>query len=175
VGSSFSYLTPRDWGKLGLLWLRDGVWRSPPKTEGKGEGEAAGVRLLPEGWVGFMRTPTPTSNGTYGAHFWLGGNPRSEPSTAVSEGCDALYHTREGGGGPPKTWLRDAFPGGSGAFLAHGFEEQAVAMVPSKGLVVVRLGASKEVVLRWEERKIALYRGVVDAFPDLDKPLSYSS
>jgi hypothetical protein len=39
----------------------------------------------------------------------------------------------------------------------------------------VRLGASKEVVLRWEERKIALYRGVVDAFPDLDKPLSYSS
>ena len=47
----------RDFARFGLLYLRDGLW----------EGE----RVLPEGWVDHARTPTPPSNGEYGAHWWL--------------------------------------------------------------------------------------------------------
>jgi CubicO group peptidase (beta-lactamase class C family) len=52
VGSSYCYATARDWAKLGLLYLRDGVW--------------AGQRILPEGWVKWT-----TTGGAYGALWWL--------------------------------------------------------------------------------------------------------
>lgn len=61
IGSSFCYMTPRDFARFGLLYLRDGVWD--------------GRRLLPEGWVDYARTPTfqqPCDDGPYGAHWWLG-------------------------------------------------------------------------------------------------------
>lgn len=58
VGSSFMYASARDWARLGLLFLHDGIW--------------CGRRILPEGWVDFSRTPTPQApNGEFGAHFWL--------------------------------------------------------------------------------------------------------
>lgn len=57
VGSSFVYATTRDWAKLGLLYLNDGV--------------ADGVRLLPEGWTKYVATPATASDGFYGAQFWL--------------------------------------------------------------------------------------------------------
>lgn len=57
IGSSFVFATARDFARFGLLALRDGVW----------EGE----RVLPEGWIDYARTPTPGSNGEYGAHWWL--------------------------------------------------------------------------------------------------------
>jgi CubicO group peptidase (beta-lactamase class C family) len=48
----------RDWARLGLLYLQDGVWN--------------GERLLPEGWVDFVRTPAPAwSEPVYGGMFWL--------------------------------------------------------------------------------------------------------
>ena len=47
------------------------------------------------------------------------------------------------------------------------FEEQLVAVVPSKGVVMVRLGATKEVVLKWE--RPAFYSAVLAAFPDRDE------
>jgi CubicO group peptidase (beta-lactamase class C family) len=51
----------RDWLRLGLLYLKDGVW----------EGE----RLLPEGWSDLVRTPAPAwSQPVYGAMFWLNRN-----------------------------------------------------------------------------------------------------
>jgi CubicO group peptidase (beta-lactamase class C family) len=50
--------TGRDWLRLGLLYLQDGVWN--------------GQRLLPEGWAGFVRTPAPAwSKPVYGGFFWL--------------------------------------------------------------------------------------------------------
>ncbi|HWH48177.1 MAG TPA: serine hydrolase [Burkholderiales bacterium] len=50
--------TGRDWLRLGLLYLQDGVWN--------------GERLLPEGWADFVRTPAPAwSKPVYGAFFWL--------------------------------------------------------------------------------------------------------
>jgi CubicO group peptidase (beta-lactamase class C family) len=57
IASSFVFATPRDFARFGYLYLRDGVW----------EGE----RLLPAGWVDHARTPTPASQGWYGAHWWL--------------------------------------------------------------------------------------------------------
>ena len=43
----------------------------------------------------------------------------------------------------------------------HGFEEQCVAIHQASGVVVVRLGASKEVVLRWD--KVQFYKDVFAA------------
>lgn len=52
VGSSYCYATARDWARLGMLYLQDGVWK--------------GQRILPEGWVDFTRTGE-----SYGALWWL--------------------------------------------------------------------------------------------------------
>lgn len=56
VGSSYLHATARDWARLGLLYLRDGVWNSQ--------------RILPEGWVAFSRQASP-AGANYGAHWWL--------------------------------------------------------------------------------------------------------
>ena len=57
VGSSYGWATTRDWAKFGLLYLHNGNWR--------------GEQILDESWVKYAATPTPTSNGGYGAQFWL--------------------------------------------------------------------------------------------------------
>ena len=58
VGSSYTFATPRDWARFGLLYLQDGIWQ--------------GERILPPGWVKYSTTPTPRApRGEYGAFFWL--------------------------------------------------------------------------------------------------------
>lgn len=57
VGSSFCFATPRDWGKLGLLYLHEGSYR--------------GVQIVDSSWVDFVRKPASTSEANYGGHFWL--------------------------------------------------------------------------------------------------------
>jgi hypothetical protein len=57
VASSYAWATARDWAKFGLLYLHNGNWN----------GEA----LFTKKWIDYVTTPTPTSNGTYGAQFWL--------------------------------------------------------------------------------------------------------
>ena len=48
--------TPRDFARFGLLFLNDGIWD--------------GERILPEGWVDYSHTPSPT-NAQYGAQWWM--------------------------------------------------------------------------------------------------------
>ncbi|TXD50018.1 serine hydrolase domain-containing protein [Polaribacter sp. IC073] len=57
VASSYAWATARDWAKFGLLYLHNGTWN--------------GAKLFNKNWVDYVTTPTPTSNGTYGAQFWL--------------------------------------------------------------------------------------------------------
>lgn len=56
VGSAYCPASARDFARFGLLFLRDGVWEDR--------------RILPEGWVDYVRTPSAVSGGLYGAHFW---------------------------------------------------------------------------------------------------------
>jgi CubicO group peptidase (beta-lactamase class C family) len=60
VASSYAWATTRDWAKFGLLYLHNGNWN--------------GKQLFTKDWVKYATTPTPTSNGTYGAQFWLNAN-----------------------------------------------------------------------------------------------------
>jgi CubicO group peptidase (beta-lactamase class C family) len=57
VGSSYGWATTRDWAKFGLLYLQKGNWN--------------GKQLFDESWAKYVATPTNTSNGNYGAQFWL--------------------------------------------------------------------------------------------------------
>ena len=59
VGSSYGWATARDWARLGQFMLQDGVWE--------------GRRLLPSGWIDYMREPAAGSEGIYGAQLWLPG------------------------------------------------------------------------------------------------------
>jgi len=95
VGSSYSWATTRDWAKFGLLYLHKGNWN--------------GEQLFDESWVDYVKTPTATSDGQYGGHFWL---------NAGGKYPDA-----------PKD-----------IFSANGFQGQRVFIIPSKDLVVVRMG-----------------------------------
>ena len=77
-----------------------------------------GRRILPAGWVDFARTRGPAANGaTYGAGFWI------TPPVGDAARAHALTP-----GGP------------ADLFTAQGHEGQLVVIVPSKDLVVVRLG-----------------------------------
>jgi CubicO group peptidase (beta-lactamase class C family) len=56
--SGYDYGTPRNWARIGMLYLNDGVWN--------------GERLLPQGWTKFVSTPAPAwKDSTYGAMVWV--------------------------------------------------------------------------------------------------------
>jgi CubicO group peptidase (beta-lactamase class C family) len=57
VASSYAWATPRDWAKFGLLYLHKGNWN--------------GTQIFSPEWIDYVTQPTPTSNNSYGAHFWL--------------------------------------------------------------------------------------------------------
>jgi CubicO group peptidase (beta-lactamase class C family) len=57
VGSSYGWATTRDWSKLGLLYLHKGNWN--------------GEQIFDASWAKYVSTPTNTSQGRYGAQFWL--------------------------------------------------------------------------------------------------------
>lgn len=105
IGSSFAFMTARDWARFGELHRQDGVW--------------FGRRILPEGWVRYVTTPTPLApDGKYGAHFWLNAGDPRDPSR--------------------RPWPK--LP--TDTFAATGHSGQYVFVVPSAKLVVVRLGLS---------------------------------
>lgn len=56
--TGYDYGTARNWARIGLLYLQDGMWQ--------------GERLLPEGWSTFVSTPAPAwKRPEYGGFFWL--------------------------------------------------------------------------------------------------------
>ena len=58
--SGYDYGTARNWARIGMLYLQDGMWD--------------GTRLLPEGFTTFVRTPAPAwQRKEYGAQFWVNG------------------------------------------------------------------------------------------------------
>lgn len=86
-------------------------------------GTVAGREVVRPDWVSFVRTPAPTNPG-YGGQFWL-----NRPG-AVG-GNSALF----------------ADQGPIDAYSANGHLGQYVVIVPSKRLVVVRLGKTQDDVL----------------------------
>ncbi len=75
IASGAGYATLRDYAKLGVLYLNDGVWN--------------GERLLPEGWVDYALTPTHTGT-TYAACFRTNYDrafPDLPPDTAWASGA----------------------------------------------------------------------------------------
>ena len=57
VGSSYGWASTRDWAKFGQLHLNKGNWN--------------GEQLFAPQWIDYITQPTPNSDGTYGAHWWL--------------------------------------------------------------------------------------------------------
>jgi CubicO group peptidase (beta-lactamase class C family) len=114
------------------------------------DGVWEGRRVLPEGWVDYARTPgTGTNADIYGAGWWI--NPQ--------EGNGRPYPTRIDVGD-----LRDAFS-------AQGFEGQYTLVVPSKDLVIVRLGLTPEKDLRGGALRDWMGR-VARVFPNAPAPAS---
>ncbi|WP_163409179.1 serine hydrolase domain-containing protein [Flavobacterium ajazii] len=99
VGSSYGWATARDWSKFGLLYLNKGNWN--------------GEQILDESWVKYTATPTNTSEGKYGAQFWLNAG-RKFPDAP-----------------------RDMF-------YCNGYQGQMVAIIPSKDMVIVRMGLKED-------------------------------
>jgi CubicO group peptidase (beta-lactamase class C family) len=94
--NGYDYGTARNWARLGMLYLNDGVWQ--------------GKRMLPVGWTKFVSTPAPAwKDSSYGAMVWV--NAR----------------------GAWKNLPRDAF-----AFRGAGLQD--VYVIPSRELVIVRMG-----------------------------------
>jgi CubicO group peptidase (beta-lactamase class C family) len=87
-------------------------------------GVAGGRRLFAEDWVRYVTTPTPASmSEARGAVFW-------EPDR-VAYGAGFWLFGRNGSSGLP-----------SDSFDANGFQGQYLHIIPSRSLVVVRLGAT---------------------------------
>jgi CubicO group peptidase (beta-lactamase class C family) len=96
ISSSQVWATGRDLARLGQLYLQDGKWGSE--------------RLLPEGWVSFVKTPAPAQpadGAGYGAQFWL---------------------------------MTDAPGVPEGTFYAAGNRGQYIVILPALNAVVVRQG-----------------------------------
>jgi CubicO group peptidase (beta-lactamase class C family) len=93
--TGYDYGTARNWARIGLLYLQDGMWQ--------------GQRILPEGWATFVSTAAPAwKRPEYGGFFWL---------------------NRAG------TWNLPA-----DTYFAAGAGGQNTWIVPSRNLVVVRMG-----------------------------------
>ncbi len=103
VGSSYLYMTAQDWARFGLLYLNGGTIN--------------GVRIVPQTWVDFVRTPAPAdSDKGYGGQFWLNG--LAKPAGTARQ-----------------------FPHlPADMFSAEGHNDEFVAIFPSRQVVVVRLG-----------------------------------
>jgi len=128
VGSSYLYASARDWARFGQLLLQDGVWN--------------GQRILPQGWVEWMRRPTEASDGEYGRGIWLHGprvgfSPDPDPDAGFDLPEDAY-------------WL-------------IGHDGQTITVIPSRRLVVVRMGLTPTKLAYKPQALVEAVVKVVDA------------
>lgn len=118
VFSSSCFMTPRDMAKFGQLYVDDGM--------------SGSTRLLPEGWVEYTKTPAPPlatprprdseyDGGSYGAAFWLNGARADAPA-------DTLAYPQ--------------VP--ADMFAADGHWGQMIAIIPSRKLVIARVGNDRD-------------------------------
>jgi CubicO group peptidase (beta-lactamase class C family) len=110
AGSSYLYATGRDWARFGEFLRADGVWNGKP--------------ILPPGFAAMMREPVAVSDSGFGAEYgrgqlWLRG---PEGGTEAGFDPDAGFDL------PQDT------------FWLLGHDGQSTAVIPSRGLVVVRMG-----------------------------------
>ena len=81
--TGYDYGTARNWARIGLLYLQDGMWQ--------------GERILPEGWAKFVSTPAPAwREPVYGGLFWING------TASFNLPKDAYYAAGAGG---QNTWI----------------------------------------------------------------------
>jgi hypothetical protein len=104
IAGAFFFATPREWARFGMLFLDDGV--------------AGGRRILPEGWVRYSTTATPSAAVGYGAGWW------------INDGDSVGARFRREHGMPAE------------AFMAQGIYGQTVVVVPSERLVIARFGTT---------------------------------
>lgn len=98
IVTGYDYGSTRDWARFGLLYLNDGMWEDE--------------RILPGGFVDFVRTPAPGDpDKGYGGLFWLNA------------------------GGAFERIPQDAY-------YAAGYMGQRTMIIPSRDLVIVRQGPS---------------------------------
>ncbi len=87
----------------------------------KNDGIWNNERILPKGWVKYSTTPTPAAPmGQYGAQFWLNAGEKDKPENRK-------------------------FPSlPSDLYYCGGFNGQIVAVIPSRNMVIVRLGVTHD-------------------------------
>ena len=59
VGGAYAFMTPRDWARLGQLYLQEGNWR--------------GEQVISSEWVNYVSKPSPLTD-EYGGQIWLNSN-----------------------------------------------------------------------------------------------------
>ena len=126
VGSIYIFASARDWARLGVLYLNDGV--------------VHGRRILPEGWVNYSAAPTLGTD--YGAGFW----------------------TNRGSHGDANERIYAGMP--EDAFYGSGNLGQRIVVIPSAGLVIVRLGLTHSLGFDMK----GLLRLVADTSANLKSP-----
>ncbi|HTT98992.1 MAG TPA: serine hydrolase [Rhizomicrobium sp.] len=86
VGSSYLYMTARDWARFGLIYLNKGTIN--------------GNRIVPESYADFVCTPAPHTSGWYGGQFWMNGFDLKNPKVRAfphlpADMCAAEGHNDE--------------------------------------------------------------------------------
>ena len=129
-------LPAETWLRLAILLMQDGVWE--------------GQRLLPEGFVQAMKTPTPANPhsgmGVYVAGDYIEWRGAANPEVNVGR----TYHS--------EAYLDPDL------FLFDGNSNQVVYMAPSRNLIVLRLGGPPPQSPQWDNAFLpnTLLRGISD-------------
>lgn len=111
--------TCRDMARFGHLFLSNGSWD--------------GTQVVPADWVREATSPSQKLNEAYGYLWWL---------NAKGNGMSAQQATTGGSVSTEKT--RQMVPGApEDAFFALGLGEQVISVLPSEGIVAVRLGPGR--------------------------------